>query len=172
MSEFRKPYEYEEDTGVAGFLMVFFVMLLTVELLLAAAMLVQGYAILGNEPRFRPVVLALGIGYIALTLVVCIALRKMWRRAIGLSKILLIARVLLLGPAYGLLYGSFSRIRGIRSGFRSELDMVLVALVVPLVYILGFSGLWYAYFSRSRRVRRFAETANARKGGRASSYPV
>jgi hypothetical protein len=46
MNEFRKPYEYEEEKGIGGFLMVFFVMLLSVEVLLALMILVQGYAVL------------------------------------------------------------------------------------------------------------------------------
>jgi hypothetical protein len=167
MSEYRKAFEYEEDKGVGGFLMLFFVMLLSTELLLAAAILVQGNAVLRDERYLRPVFLALGIGYAAFVLVVCVGLRRMWPNAVLLSRIFLIARALFLTPAYLLLYRTFSRIPGIRSGFRTETDMALVTLLVPLAYILGFSVLWYVYLSRSRRARQLAQTASERRGAHA-----
>jgi hypothetical protein len=50
MSEFRKPYEYQEDKSITGFLLVFFIMLLTMEVLLGAATIVQGYRAFRDTP--------------------------------------------------------------------------------------------------------------------------
>ncbi len=164
MSEFRKSYEYEEEKGIGGLLMFFFVMLLSVEVLLALLILVQGYAVLKSLPYLGPAFLALGIGYLVLILFTCVALRRMSRYAAVVSRLFLVARVLFLTPVYVLLYTSFSRNPRIVSGFRSPGEILLVGLVVPLAYILSFSGLWYWYFSSSRRVRHFVANASARRG--------
>jgi hypothetical protein len=156
MSEFRKPYEYEEEKGIGGLLMLFFVMLLSVEVLLALAILIQGYAILKSMRYLGPAFLVLGTAYLALVLFTCVTLKRTSRYAVAASKILLLARVLFLTPAAVLVFTTLSRNPRIVSEFRSRGDLVLVGLVVPLVYILLFSGLWYWYFSRSRRVMRFA----------------
>jgi hypothetical protein len=167
MNEYSRPYEYEEDKGMGGFLMLFFVMLVSVEVLLAALILVQGYAVLKAVRYLGPAYLVAGTGYLAFILFTCIALKRMSRYAATFSKTLLIARVLFLTPAHVLLFATFSRDPRIVSGFRSRSGIVLVGLVVPLAYILLFSGSWYVYFSRSRRVRQLVQTASARRGDRA-----
>jgi hypothetical protein len=167
MNGFRKSYEYEEVKGISGFLMLFFVMLLSVEILLAGMILVQGYALLKAVQYLGPAFLVLGIGYLIFILITCIALKRVSRYAVALSKILLITRVLFLTPAYILLFATFSRNPGSFSGFRSRNDIVLVVLVVPLAYILLFSGLWYLYFSSSKRVKQFAQIAFVKRGDRA-----
>jgi hypothetical protein len=115
-----------------------------------------------------PAFLVLGTGYLVLILFTCIALRRMSRYAISISRILLAARVLFLTPVYLRLYAAFSRDPRIVSGFRSRSDIVFFGLVVPLAYILLFSGLWYWYFQRSRRVRQFAQAASTRRGDKAA----
>jgi hypothetical protein len=163
MSEFRKSYEYEEEKGIGGLLMLFFVMLISVEVLLALLILVQGHAVLKAEPYLGPAFLVLGTGYLVFLLFTCIALRKMPRYAVRISQMLLVVRVLFLTPVYLRLYATFSRDPGIVSGFRSQSDIVLIGLVVPLACILLFSGLWYWYFQSSRRVRQFVQTASERR---------
>jgi hypothetical protein len=155
MSEFRKSYEYEEEKGIGGLLMLFFVMLLSVEVLLALLILVQGYAVLKAVPYLGPSFLVLGSGYLVFILFTCIAVKRMSRHAVRISRIFLVARVLFLTPVYLRLYATFSQDPRIISGFRSHGDIVFFGLVVPLVYILLFSGLWYWYFSKSRRIRQF-----------------
>jgi hypothetical protein len=164
MSEFRKSYEYEEEKGIAGLLMLFFVMLVSVEVLLALLILVQGYAVLKAVPYLGPAFLVLGTGYLVFILFTCISLRRMSRYAVRISRILLAARVLFLAPVYLRLYATFSRDPGIVSGFRSHRDIVLIGLVVPLACILLFSGLWSWYLSSSRRVRQFVQAASALPG--------
>jgi hypothetical protein len=169
MNEFRKPYEYEEEKGIGGFLMVFFVMLLSVEVLLALMILVQGYAVLKAVQYLGPAFGVLGIGYLIFLLFTCIALKRRSRYAVTISKILLMVRVIFVTPVYILLFATFSRNPGIVSGFRSRSDIVRIGLIVPLAYILSFSGLWYWYFSSSKRVKQFVQTASAQRGDRADA---
>jgi hypothetical protein len=168
MSQFRKSYEYEEEKGIGGLLMLFFVMLLSVEVLLALLILVQGYAALKTVPYLGPAFLVLGTGYLVFILFTCIALKRMSRYAVRISRIFLAARVLFLTPVYLRLYIAFSQDPRIVSEFRSQSDIVFFGLVVPLAYILLFSGLWYWYFSSSRRVRQFTQTASAETGNQAA----
>lgn len=164
MSEFRKSYEYEEEKGIGGLLMLFFVLLVSVEVLLALMILIQGWAVLKAVPYLGPAFLVLASGYLVFILFTCIALKRMSRSAVRISRIFLVARVLFLTPVYLRLFAAFSRDPRIVAGFRSESELVLVGLVVPLAYIVSFSGLWYWYFSSSRRVRQFAQAASARRG--------
>ena len=166
MSDFRKSYEYEEEKGLGGFLAVFFVMLLSVEVLLAVMILVQGNAALKTVPYLGTAFLVLGTGYLILISITCIALKRMSRSAVALSRILLITRVLFLTPACILLFTTFANNPGSYSDFSSRNGFVVFALVVPLAYILLFSTLWYLYFSISRRVKQLSQAVSVRRGDR------
>jgi hypothetical protein len=99
MSEFLKPFEYKEEKGLGGLLLFVFVMLLSVEVLLALAVLIQGYSLLKSVPCLGPAVLVLRIACLAFLLVACVALKRMSRHAIGIAKSLLVVRALVLAPA-------------------------------------------------------------------------
>ena len=172
MEGFRKPYEYEEEKGMGGLLTLFFVMLLSVEVLLALAVLVQGYAILKTAGCLGMAFLVLGTAYLAFIAIACIALRRAWRHAVPLAKVFLVVRVLFLAPASVLLFTVFSRNPRIASGFRPGGELVFFGLAVPLAYILLFSGLWYWYLSCSRRVGRFVQAAAARRADRCGAGPA
>jgi len=157
MSEFRKPFEYEEEHGLGGLLLFFLVMLLSVEVLLALAVLIQGYALLKGVPFLGPVVLVLGSAYFAFILVACVALKRMSRHAIGIAKSLLAVRALVLAPAFGLIFSRLSANPRMLSWFRTRGNLVTFGLVIPLAYTVLFSGLWFVYLARSRRVRQLEQ---------------
>jgi hypothetical protein len=171
MSDFKKPYEYEEEKGMGGLLMLFFVMLVTVEVLLGLMFLLQGYAVLKAVPYLGPAFLVVGIGYLLFILTTCFTLRRASRYAVSISKIFLVARALFLTPVYVLLFTRFSRNLGLFPRLRLGGDLAPVGLIVPLAYILLFSGLWYYYLSSSRRVRQLMKTGSAGRDDHVGAPP-
>jgi len=171
MSEFRKPFEYVEEKGLGGLLLFLFVMLPSVEVPLTLAVTIQAYSLLGGVPCLGPAVLAIGIATLAFLLVAAIALRRLSRHAIGIAKSFLVVRALVLAPAFVLIFSRFSTNPRMLSWFRTRGNLVAFGLVIPLAYAVLFSGLWFAYLARSRRVRQLEQTLADQRGHRPASSP-
>ncbi|MCX7708790.1 MAG: hypothetical protein N2484_02955 [Clostridia bacterium] len=151
MDEFRKPYEYEEETGVAGFVFVFAMMLIVFEVFLGVITLAQGHVVAGLFPGASKVYVAVAVLFIAFTLFTFFALYKVHKHALKVVKSYLIFRILYLTPVCVLIF-NYSRIAK-ASANETLGEMIVGALVVPLIYIWGFSILWYGYFLKSKRVK-------------------
>jgi hypothetical protein len=160
MNEFRKPYEYEEEKGVSGWLMVFYVMLLVFETLLGLITLIQGYLFL-NFLKFSPwmslAYLALGSVNFLLLIFTLVALQKIPKYAIQISKIFLFVRAVFLTIACLVIYTVVSKDFRIVQNFSSKSYFYLSYLGIPLAYILGFSICWFWYFSKSKKVKSYGE---------------
>ncbi len=163
MSDFRKAFEYEEEKGMPGFLLVFFAMLLTFEPLLGATTMFQCHRALKDTPALGAVVLAVGSAYLLLIFATGIALRKRFRLGVTLSKVFLILRVLVMVPVYIVLFASLSRLLGSTVELGSPTKILFTRLIAPIGYIVAFSAGWYGYFLKSKKVRKLRE-ASQQKG--------
>ena len=157
VNEFQKPYEYEEETGVIWPVRIFCILLLSVEMFTSIIYLVQLYKYVGGIPVIGTVAITLSFLYKAFVLVTLISLFSIKRYALKLVKAFLITRLIYLvittvvifvytindKNAIGYEYGQFQSVR----------DIIVMVLVTPLVYAIGFSISWYIYFCKSKRVK-------------------
>jgi hypothetical protein len=134
-------------------------MLLTMEVLLGAATIVQGYRAFRDTPGLGTAFAAVGSAYILLILATSIALRKSFRLGATLSKIFLILRVPVLVPVYIVLYVPLSRLPSSSAALRSPLMLLIMSLIGPIGYVALFSAGWYAYFLKSKKVRKLLEAS-------------
>lgn len=161
MNEFRKPYEYEEEKGVTGFLMLFFIMVLTFEILLGVITLIQGYLFLKPGSWMSTAFLVFGSAYFLLTLFTCIALYKIPKHAIQISKIYLFVRAIYLTIACLVIFDRVSKNSRIIQSFSSMNYFYLSYLGIPLIYIFGFSVAWLWYFRKSKKIKEYQEMATS-----------
>lgn len=160
MDEFRKPYEYEEEKGVTGILMVFYVMVLIFEILLGVITLIQGTLFLAPSPLMRIVFLIVGIVNFMVMVGTLIALYKIPKYAIQITKVFLLVRMVYLTIACLVIFDKVSKDIRIIQQFSSKFYFYLSYLGIPLVYILGFSICWYWYFLKSKRIKEYQKMAN------------
>ena len=163
MSDFRKPFEYEEEKGPTGFLMLYVIMVVVGEILLGATTMFQCQRALRGVPSAGASVIGAGSAYLLLIIASAAALRKSFRLGVILSKVFLILRVLLLVPAYVFLFVSPLRLPIIALDLESPAALFMIHLAVPIAYVAVFSAAWYAYFLMSKRVRKMLDAAARKK---------
>lgn len=159
MNDFHKPYEYNEEKR--GFLLVFIIMLLSVDPFQAFSFTVRVYGILSTIPVLGVSFLVIAILYILfipLTVISCYHLKK---NMITLSKAYLIVRtVFLTGCILLLFFNAISNKSIIANGsndYKTIPEITFFILVGPLIYNLGFSFLWYRYFLTSKRCQELSK---------------
>ncbi|HPP36095.1 MAG TPA: hypothetical protein PK767_07610, partial [Clostridiales bacterium] len=92
MDEFRKPYEYMEEKGVSGFLLLYFIMLLAQETLLGVITLFNGYDLFSGNMVLGPIMMGISVFYILFSLFSAIVLKKLKKFAVRVSKVFLVFR--------------------------------------------------------------------------------
>lgn len=158
MDEFRKPYEYEDEKGVSGLLLVFFVMLIAFETFLGIIAAFSGYDTVKSIPGLGKLYIGLGIFFVVYPLFTAFALRKMKKYAVRIAKIYLIARLVYHIPF--VVVNTIIMINRISYNkdyieYGKEYNSLIIGLAISLFYLVAFSVLWYLYFSRSKKVREF-----------------
>jgi len=156
MDEFRKPYEYMEEKGVSGFLLIYFLMLLAVETVLGVITLFKGYDLLSGNKVLGTIIMGISVFYILFSLFSAIILKKLKRIAVSVSKVFLVFRAVYLIPY--LVFNTIVQIREIpyvrgHEMYSKMLGSIIVSAVISLVFIVAFSVGWYIYLNRSKKVR-------------------
>ncbi len=157
MNEFRKPYEYEEESGVAGFILIFFLMLVAVEPLVSFNLAHMSQLILSPFTVIRWIFIGLFVIQIILLLFTCVALFRIHGIALKAVRIYLLYRVFFLCLAVVIVFVRYLQYQleptAGPSMFESVPELVIYQLVFPLLYIILFSVLWNIYFKKSKRVK-------------------
>lgn len=159
MNEFRRAYDYDDERGVAGLLLLFVLSLVSFDLVAAIILLSQSGMMVGAYlPWFQvPYFVLWGI-YFAGKIVFVILLFLKRKRAPRFARVFLSVRIVLFLGATAILYllllihGNASPIN-LDDEMRSVWQITYGLLITPVVYTLGYSLGWMQYFKRSRRVR-------------------
>jgi len=159
LDEFRKPYEYEEETGFIWPVRLFCILLIFVEMFLGIMFLFQLNKYLGSNPIFNNTAIVLTVLYMVYILVTIIFLLKNVKKyALKIAKSYLIGRLVYLVPSIIVIFSfTVNDPSAVGSGngkFQSVTDIILRLLMVPLIYILAFSISWYIYFTKSKRIKK------------------
>ncbi len=161
LDEFRKPYEYEEDTGVIWPIRIFCMLLLSVEAFLSVICIFQLNEFLVSIPLARIIARVLTLVFLVYILVTIVFLFKLERHALIIAKSYLISRLFYLIPSISVIFSYIINDKNsIGAGygkFESVNDIIAMVLVTPLIYILLFSISWYIYFNKSKRVKEAYE---------------
>lgn len=156
MDEFRKPFDYFEEQGIGGLLLVLFFMLITVEPLAGIMGIYFGFNSMSVYGFWGTVFQAAAILYTALSVLSGIVLKMRLNLAVTMIKVFLIFRVLFLAPF--LYYNMCVRIAEIPYEkahvlYEQMHTTIVYSFVSSLAYVIVFSILWYIYLLRSKRVR-------------------
>lgn len=156
MDEFRKPYEYMEEKGISGFLLLYFLMLLAVETVLGVITLYFGYDLLSGNRVLGAIIIGMSAFYILFSLFSSIVLKKLKKFAVKVSKVFLVFRVVYLIPY--LILNTISQIGAIpydreHEMYSKMLGSIILTSVISLLLVVAFSVGWYIYLNRSRKVR-------------------
>ena len=158
MNEFVKPYEYEEENGVSGLIMVFYVMLnLDVFFGISISFLIQNA--LASSHFLNIIFIVFSAFYLGLIIFSSIALFKIRKHVVKIINSLFVYRICYYIPSIIIIF--ISKLhdpktfdRETDQFFYSVGDLVLRLLITPLLYTLLFSVLWHLYFRFSKRVKR------------------
>lgn len=159
MDEFRKPYEYEEEK-IGGFLLIFVAMLVTADLFFSLALSVQGYNAIKHIPVAGIVFLVLSVLFILFILFTAVSCYKLKKNAVKISKTYLITRTIF--TVIGLIliffadYNNKNLIGVGSSQYKSQSELTLIVLILPMLYTLTFSIGWYLYFLKSKKCKEIA----------------
>lgn len=165
MDEFRKPYEYEEER-ISGFLLVFVIMLYSVDLFLALTLVVQGYDAARQIPMAGIAFLIFGILYMLFLLFTAISCYKVKKNMIAVSKVFLVIRAVFTLFSLTIIYldslGDKSLIGTGEMQYENVNELSLIIFVLPAAYMVVFSIGWFLYFMNSKKC---AELIKARSRG-------
>lgn len=156
MDDFRKPFDYFEEQGIGGFLLVLFFMLITAEPLAGIMGIYFGFNSMNVYGALGTVFQAAAVIYTALSVLSAVALKRMLNFSVLLIKIFLVFRVLFMVPY--LYFNMGVRIEAIpyEKGhvlYEQMHSSIVNSFIVGVGYTVLFSVLWYIYLLRSRRVR-------------------
>ncbi|MEN2775538.1 hypothetical protein ABCY62_10945 [Acetivibrio clariflavus] len=158
LDEFRKPFEYEEETGVIWPVRIFCILLISVEMFFCVICLFQLTEILAGIPKVRFAAVVLTVLFMVYILVTITFLyKKAQKHAVKMAKCYLITRLFYFIPSILIIFSHTINDKNvIGSGygkFQSVRDIIIMLLITPLIYILSFSILWYFYFIKSKRIK-------------------
>ncbi|MDI9514128.1 MAG: hypothetical protein GX384_05340 [Clostridiaceae bacterium] len=164
MDEFRKPFEYDDEKR--GLLILFIIMVITIDGSIAVALTLQVYGVFKTVPMVAMVFAATGVLYILSILYTAVYCYRLKEGTAKVAKVYLVIRVLFTVFSIVVVYlRNVSDERLIGSGpqqFRSIEELSRIGLIYPIIYTLTFSALWFLYFSRSKRFKKkFVEAKGA-----------
>jgi len=157
--EFRKPYEYEEDKK--GLIILFIIMILGIDILQTVSFVSLECKYFGS--KLLPVIgfILLGVMFIIYIIYTSVTVFKMKADFVKKAKRYILIRTLFSVLSYVIIFIGIVRnenLIGNGAGqYHSFKDMIIGELVVPLMYIISFSVIWYLYFSLSKRCKRIAD---------------
>ena len=155
--EFRKKYEYEEENGVTGFLLLFFLMLISVDIIVSISLITQGNDLFKVTPVFTSIFLSLGLTFLAFLIFTGVALFKLPKYAAQITKVFLLVRLFFLAPTNLIIFNiRLHDLHSIGRGYTQYAtvhELFVSGLILPLFYIIVFSLAWYIYFVKSKKVK-------------------
>ena len=156
MDDFKKPYEYDDENGVSGLLLLYFIMLLAEESLLGILSLSYGYNLLPVNKVMGIILMSIAVFYVLFSVYSAIVLKLLKKYALKVSKVFLIFRFIYMIPY--LIVNTISQINDIPFSIDSEkyasmYSSIIVAFIISLAFIIAFGVGWYIYLNKSKKVR-------------------
>ena len=159
MDEFRKPFEYDDEKK--GLILVFVILLISIDIFLALSLTVQVYNILTHIPVLATGFMILGILYILFILFTALTCYKLNKNMVIVSKIYLIVRAVFSTCCLILIFiNILNDKRMIGNGaqqYKNVNELTFIVFLAPLFYTLVFSALWFLYFLKSKRFKEFGK---------------
>ncbi len=156
MNEFQKPYEYFEEKGVGGIMLVLFFMLIAIEPFLGILTTFEGIKVRrGGSGALGTVILSGAVVYMLYSILSGIMLKKVAKHAIRVTIGFLIYRFIFLVPFS--IINMQLQIREIPYAvtdamYQETYGNIIISFAISLSYILVFSAAWYVYLKKSKRV--------------------
>ena len=156
MDEFRKPYEYDDEKGVSGILLIYFIMLLAEESLLGIISLSFGYNLLSENKVLGMIIMSTSVCYVLFAVYSAIVLKRLKKYALKVSKVFLVFRFIYMIPY--LIMNTISQINDIP--YDRDLEMyaamhrsIIASFIISISFIIAFSVGWYIFLKKSKKVR-------------------
>lgn len=154
-SEYRKPYEYEEEKR--GLIQIFIAMILVVDILQTLSFAAQENKYLGNITLIKIIIDVQAVLFILYIIYTSVVVYRMKEKFVSAAKRYLIIRTIFsLGNLFIVFYNILKHEKLIGKGldqYGTTGNMLLWELGLPLFYIISFSLGWYLYFTFSKRCR-------------------
>lgn len=154
-SEFRKPYEYEEEKK--GLIILFIAMILAIDILQTLSFATQEYMYFRHIPVFGIGFLVLGGLFITYIIYIAVTVFRMKENFANRAKRYIIIRTVFSLCNYIIIFLNIIKNENLIGDsidqYPTYREMIIGELIVPLLYILSFSLIWYLYFTYSRRCR-------------------
>lgn len=162
--EFRKPYEYEEER-IGGLLLFFVIMVVAVDLFLDVALVYQSYLAMRRLLAISIAFLATSALYTCFLFYTVFVCYKTKKNIIKVSKAFLIVRALFSTLCLVIIYlynlADPTAIGPGNNQFSSVFELTMVVFALPLAYMLFFSGIWFLYFSKSKKIADLVKSKDA-----------
>lgn len=159
MDDFQKPYEYNEEKR--GLLLLFIILLISVDIFIAISYTVQVYDVFKAIPVLKNGYLVIGILFTLFILFTAVNCYRLKANMVTISKIYLIVRSVFSICSLIIVYinaiNDESMIGNGASKYSSTSELTFTVLFAPLAYTLLFCTLWFLYFVKSKRCREFAK---------------
>ncbi|NLK87303.1 MAG: hypothetical protein GX279_07425 [Clostridiaceae bacterium] len=156
MDGFKKPYEYDDEKGVSGLLLLYFIMLLAEESLLGIISLSFGYNLLSESRILGMIIMGISLFYVLFSVYSAIVLKLLKKYALKVSKVFLVFRIIYMVP-----YLIMNTIRQIEEiPYEKDFELyaamhrsIIVSFIISLLFIIVFSVGWYIFLEKSKKVR-------------------
>lgn len=154
MNEFRKPFDYFEEKGIGGILLILFFMLIAIEPLMGITAVFFGYHFI-NDNILGGIFMCLAVLYILFAIFSGISIKRKFRFAVRFTKIFLIFRLAFMSPY--LYVNMRMQIKEIQyentySLYEKMYGSIVTSFIICLSYVVVFSAAWYAYLCKSKKV--------------------
>lgn len=154
-SEYRKPYEYEEEKR--GLILLFIIMILVIDIL-------QTLSFASLENKYLGHIKVLGITFYIMAAIfilyiiyTTVIVYKMKGNFVLAAKKYIIVRTIFSVINFLIIFFNFIKHENLigesPDQYQSLEYMLLWELFIPLFYIISFSLVWYLYFTFSKRCR-------------------
>lgn len=155
MDEFKKPFEYFEEKGVGGILLILFFMLISLEPFLGILSVAVGYNAFSGSKVYMPVFITSSTVYILFALFSGIVLKKLRSFAVAATKVFLVYRMVFLVPI--LIISMRFQIETIPYEktyveYTIQYNSIMTSFVISISYAVIFSIGWYVYLNKSKKV--------------------
>jgi hypothetical protein len=156
MEDFRKQYEYTEENR--GLILLFVIMLLTIDLIHTPFYIVPVNNQLRHFHTLSIIFLTISIIFLLFIIFTAVTCYQLKRYMVILSKVYLIVRVVFMSFCIIILYLYELKSKTLKGNNYSNVgELTLMWLIGPLAFELVFSVAWYLYFLKSKRCKEIAQ---------------
>lgn len=153
--EFRKPFEYKEDKK--GLIILFIIMILVIDILQTLSFASQEYKYLGHIPVLGLGFLIMGGLFIIYIIYTAATVFRMKENFVDAAKRYIIIRTVFTLFNFIIVFINIIKKENLVGNAINQYptfnEMIVGELVIPLLYILLFSVIWYLYFTYSNRCK-------------------